>query len=343
MHDDRARTTARGPLQSPHEKLLLDSPTCETMIWPRGSCPHELSIHRSGPVSPIDDPKQSAGRTRGTQTRAAAPTLCTHCPEPQVRHLGRIEEFSQAGSRWSAAAGRCGWTRNRNDISDRFPDIVAAAEKQLPDGVVLDGELVILGPDGRLTFDALQQRLVTSPAKARAKAAQLPAAYAAFDLLAIGGIDLRTQLWTARRQRLEHLAARWALPLQLTPVTSDVDEPTEWFEVLPAAMGVEGLVVKGASTRYTPGRRDAWARSILSGSWCSTSSPRGTCDQVSIVRGELACERHLSDTLPTAICCHAARVTCASSRWRRDGRRGPRHALTEVPELDHRDRPRRGP
>src|SRR6266516_2148927 len=68
MHDYRARTTARGPLQSPHEKLLLDSPTCETMIWPQGSCPHELSIHRSGPISPIHDPKQSAGRTRGTQT-----------------------------------------------------------------------------------------------------------------------------------------------------------------------------------------------------------------------------------------------------------------------------------
>lgn len=36
------------------------------------------------------------------------------------------------------------WTRNRNDISDRFPDIVTAAEKQLPEGVVLDG--VICSP-----------------------------------------------------------------------------------------------------------------------------------------------------------------------------------------------------
>ncbi|TCO15666.1 ATP dependent DNA ligase-like protein [Kribbella steppae] len=152
------------------------------------------------------------------------------------------------------------WTRNRNDISDRFPDIVAAAEKQLRDGAVLDGELVILGADGQLSFDALQQRLVTSPAKARAKAAQLPAAYAAFDLLAIGGVDLRTQRWTARRQRLDQLAAGWAPPLQLTPVTSDVDEAREWFEVLHAAMGVEGLVVKGAATRYTPGRRDAWVK-----------------------------------------------------------------------------------
>jgi ATP-dependent DNA ligase len=96
------------------------------------------------------------------------------------------------------------WTRNRIDISDLFPDIVAAAETQLP---------------------------------ARAKAAQLPAA---FDLLAIGGIDLRTQRWTVRRNRLEQLAAGWAPPLQLTPVTSDVDEAKEWFDVLPAAMGVEG-------------------------------------------------------------------------------------------------------
>jgi ATP-dependent DNA ligase len=43
-------------------------------------------------------------------------------------------------------------------------------------------------------------------------------------------------------------------------VTSDVDEAKEWLEVLPAAMGVEGLFVKGASSRYTPGRRDAWVK-----------------------------------------------------------------------------------
>ncbi|MGY4771216.1 ATP-dependent DNA ligase [Kribbella sp. CWNU-51] len=152
------------------------------------------------------------------------------------------------------------WTRNRHEISDRFPDIVTAATRQLPDGVVLDGELVILGPDGRLSFDALQQRLVTSPAKARAKAAELPASFAAFDLLAAGGVDLRTQRWAVRRERLEQVSRGWVPPRQLTPVTADVDEATEWFEVLPSAMGVEGLVVKGAASRYTPGRRDAWVK-----------------------------------------------------------------------------------
>jgi len=125
-----------------------------------------------------------------------------------VRHPGRIEEFSQLiGSRSSgrATALDCG-PANRHEISDRFPDIVIAATRQLPDGVVLDGELVILGADGRLSFDALQQRVVTSPARARAKAAELPASFAAFDLLAAGGIDLRTQRWTVRWQWLEQLA-----------------------------------------------------------------------------------------------------------------------------------------
>lgn len=65
---------------------------------------------------------------------------------------------------------------------------------------------------------------------------------------------------TARRQRLEQLAGSWVPPLQLTPVTDDLDEARDWFEVLPGAMGVEGLVVKGAASRYAPGRRDAWVK-----------------------------------------------------------------------------------
>jgi ATP-dependent DNA ligase len=70
-------------------------------------------------------------------------------------------------------------------------------------------------------------------------------------------------------------------PLQLTPVTADIDEATEWFEVLPAAMGIEGLVVKGASTRYTPGRRDAWVKIRSVGVAVFDELTRGTCDQVS--------------------------------------------------------------
>jgi hypothetical protein len=132
------------------------------------------------------------------------------------------------------------WSRNRRDLTDRFPDIVRAAEQQLPVGAVVDGELVI-PVDGRLSFDALQHRLVTSPAKARQLVARLPASYVAFDLLAVGGVDLRTQRWSARRRRLESIAA-WEAPLQLSLVTDDLAEAAEWFEALPGSSGVHATV-----------------------------------------------------------------------------------------------------
>jgi ATP-dependent DNA ligase len=103
------------------------------------------------------------------------------------------------------------WSRQRNDLTDGFRDIAAAAVSQLPDGVVLDGELLVVGTNGRLDFDALQKRLVTtSPARARQLIAAIPASYVAFDLLAYGGVDLRTQRWATRRSRLEQLAAGWS-------------------------------------------------------------------------------------------------------------------------------------
>jgi ATP-dependent DNA ligase len=65
---------------------------------------------------------------------------------------------------------------------------------------------------------------------------------------------MRTQRWTVRRRRLEQVSVGWTTALQLSPVTDDIEEAREWFEVLPEAMGVEGLVVKGAASRYVGGR-----------------------------------------------------------------------------------------
>src|SRR6266508_4379447 len=86
----------------------------------------------------------------------------------------------------------------------------------------INGELVIL-IDGRLSFDALQRRLVTAPTKARQLVAAVPASYAVFDLLALGGVDLRMQRWSNRRRRLESIAD-WTPPMQLSMVTDDPAE-----------------------------------------------------------------------------------------------------------------------
>jgi ATP-dependent DNA ligase len=146
------------------------------------------------------------------------------------------------------------WSKQGRDLTDRFPDVVAAALAQIPTGTVLDGEVVIWN-GSRLDFGLLQQRMVTAVGRLGALVAAHPASYVAFDLLAAGGTDLRGQRLSRRRAALEELAARWAPPMQLSPATADPEEARRWFDDFRPA-GVEGLVAKGAGTRYAPGRRE---------------------------------------------------------------------------------------
>ena len=95
-----------------------------------------------------------------------------------------------------------------------FPRRRGGRCQQLRYGVVLDGGLVSIDPGGWLSFDALQRRLVTGTAKIAALVKQAPALYVAFDLLAHSGVDLRTQRWQVRRNRLDKLASGWRPPLQ---------------------------------------------------------------------------------------------------------------------------------
>ena len=146
------------------------------------------------------------------------------------------------------------WSKQGRDLTDRFPDVVAAAVAQIPAGTVVDGEVVIWN-GSRLDFGLLQQRMVTRPGRIAALAAAHPASYVAFDLLASGGVDLRTWKLGRRRATLEDLAARWAPPLQVSPATTDPAEARTWFDDYRPA-GIEGLVAKGVGTRYAPGRRE---------------------------------------------------------------------------------------
>ena len=146
------------------------------------------------------------------------------------------------------------WSKQGRDLTDRFPDVAAAALAQLPAGTVVDGEVVIWN-GARLDFGLLQRRMVTAASRIAPLVAAAPASYVAFDLLASGGTDLRDQRLSRRRAALEELARRWAPPMQLTPATTDRDEALGWFDDFRPA-GVEGLVAKGVGTRYNPGRRD---------------------------------------------------------------------------------------
>ena len=161
------------------------------------------------------------------------------------------------------------WSKQGRDLTDRFPDVVAAAIAQVPAGSVVDGEVVIWNGD-RLDFGLLQRRMVTAASRIGALVAAHPASYVAFDLLAAGGVDLRGERLARRRTALEAMAQRWAPPLQLSPATSDPAEARRWFADFRHA-GVEGLVAKGAGTRYAPGRRE-WLKVK---SWESTEVVAG--------------------------------------------------------------------
>lgn len=155
------------------------------------------------------------------------------------------------------ASGTRMWSRQGNDLTDRFPDVAAAATGQIAPGTVLDGELMIWNGD-RLDFDLLQQRLVNPAKRAGVLAARRPATFMAFDVLAHDGQDLRRHPLRTRRATLERLSERWAPPLQVSPITTDEDTARAWFvDYRPA--GIEGLVAKAADGPYRPGRRD-WVK-----------------------------------------------------------------------------------
>ncbi|WP_327389045.1 ATP-dependent DNA ligase [Streptomyces sp. NBC_01207] len=154
-------------------------------------------------------------------------------------------------------------TRRGSLVQDRFPDLVAAAE-QLPEGLVLDGELVVWdAAASRLSFEALQRRAAARGRTATALAAKSPAFFIAFDALQIDGIELLALPYAERRRRLEVLFAARALtaPWTLCPMTTDPDKAREWLEDWTDVSGVEGILVKNMSQRYRPGARDrAWTK-----------------------------------------------------------------------------------
>lgn len=142
--------------------------------------------------------------------------------------------------------------RSGRIVTSAFPDLAAAA-RQLPAGTVLDGEVVVWHA-GRTDFALVQRRAAATPARAAVLAQDLPASYAAFDVLELAGLDLRGRPYERRRALLVDLLLPLGPPLQPVPMTTDPELAATWYETLPAS-GVEGLVIKRLDQTYPAGRR----------------------------------------------------------------------------------------
>jgi DNA ligase-1 len=150
------------------------------------------------------------------------------------------------------------WSRGEELITHRFPEIAAAATR-LPDGTVLDGEVLGFRGDRPLPFSALQQRIGRQKQVAQ-MARAVPVVFMAYDVLEDRGDDIRQRPLDERRQVLE---GHVSLPGVLR--TSEIVTAPSWSDLAALrstsrALGVEGLMLKRRSSPYAVGRRrgDWW-------------------------------------------------------------------------------------
>lgn len=147
-------------------------------------------------------------------------------------------------------------SRNERPLTRYFPDVVAAVTRALPERIVVDGEIVVTGPDG-LAFDALSQRIHPAASRVTALARSTPASFVAFDLLAVGSEDLRNAPFSERRAMLVDLL-RWAPDqadrVHLTPATTAASVAEDWFSRFEGA-GLDGVVAKGLDLPYVSDKR----------------------------------------------------------------------------------------
>jgi ATP-dependent DNA ligase len=144
-------------------------------------------------------------------------------------------------------------SRDLRPLDRYFPELHEVFLGTLPDGCVLDGEIVIATAHG-LDFDALQLRLHPAASRVAKLAKETPAAFVGFDLLAHDGRDLRATTQRERRVLLEQLLAGVKPPVYLTPMTEDRSVASEWLDRFEGA-GLDGVIAKPADGIYQPGKR----------------------------------------------------------------------------------------
>lgn len=144
-------------------------------------------------------------------------------------------------------------SRNERPLTRYFPELIGPLRDCLPERCVLDGEVVVAGSDG-LDFDALAQRVHPAASRVRLLAGTTPASFVAFDLLALGDVDLRSLPFVERRAALEEVLAGARPPVHLTPATTDRVLAAEWFERFEGA-GLDGVVAKPVGLAYMEAKR----------------------------------------------------------------------------------------
>ena len=181
------------------------------------------------------------------------------CHEPNARPLQnftiRAQLVKRAGQVWL-------WSRGEELVTDRFPELATMAEA-LPDGCVIDGEIVVWRKDVALPDDpgkvqpfADLQKSIGRKTLGAKLLRDVPVVLLAYDLLEQGGVDLRARPQSERRALLDALIAQVPHP-QLLP--SQTLHGATWADLASQreaarSLGVEGLMLKARGAQYGVGR-----------------------------------------------------------------------------------------
>ncbi len=147
-------------------------------------------------------------------------------------------------------------SRNDRPLTRYFPEMPPALRAVLPERCVVDGEIVVVTGDG-LDFDALQQRIHPAASRIDRLAAETPASFVAFDLIALGDRDLSDVPFAERRRLLEEVVPSGRSQVHVTPLTDDADLAEDWFTRFEGA-GFDGVVAKPGDAPYRQDQRAMW-------------------------------------------------------------------------------------
>lgn len=173
---------------------------------------------------------------------------------------GWLFELKHDGFRLLASRGPSGvrlFYRRGSEVTAAYPELAAPLLALPVSRVLLDGEVVILGPDGRARFQALQTRALVGDRAQAARAARLaPVVYYAFDLLGLADLDLRPLPLRRRKALLFELLEGGGALRHVDHVETDGEALFAEVERL----GLEGMVAKRADSPYRAGRHPDWRK-----------------------------------------------------------------------------------
>jgi bifunctional non-homologous end joining protein LigD len=165
---------------------------------------------------------------------------------------GWLHEIKYDGYRIGAAleGGRATlWSRRGKDWTREFPEVAAAVRALPARSALLDGEVAALLPDGRTSFQALQNAFATG--------ARPSLAYFVFDLLFLDGDDLGPRPLVERKAALERLLGAGRGIVRYAPHVVG-GGPAVYREAV--RLRLEGIVSKRLDAPYRPGRNASWLK-----------------------------------------------------------------------------------